>query len=99
MQILRTLVVLLAACSTDGRVDALTRDVVPDLHRRIGALEAALADLRATMPPPAWWCTADRCAREQTEGAVQRSIAWCPRGEGPCAPTSEACGPGCVGVR
>jgi len=91
VQILRVLVVALVAC-TDGRVDALTADVVPVLQRRIGDLEAELRG-------GAWWCTADRCAREPAEGATQAAIAWCPRGEGPCAPTLAACGPGCVGVR
>jgi hypothetical protein len=95
VQILRVLVVLLAACSTDGRVDALTRDVVPELQRRIGDLEARVAGL----PAPAWWCTADRCARDRVDGAELHVIAWCPRGDGPCAPTIAACGAGCVGVR
>jgi hypothetical protein len=90
-------VVVLVAC-TDGRVDALQSRVIPDHQRRIGELEATVADLRRA-EEPAWWCTADRCERAAFDGAAPRAIAWCPRGEGLCAPTLAKCGAACVGVR
>ena len=46
MQILRVVVaVVLASSCTDGRVDALTGDVVPEMQRRIRELERKVVEL------------------------------------------------------
>lgn len=98
MRILVALVIALLASCTDGRVDALQADVLPRLQKRIGDLETRPQP--APEPPPAWWCSADRCARERFNGAAAVTWAWCPRAtEGDCKPTVAACGAGCVGVR